>query len=203
VITGALQQSHDLSHTEAFVIPVAAVIALLASVGGYVAAKESPAVPNRRRATYGLFVALFIGGVAASIAVDRACDGFKTGSATRTWIGNVIALAAALWLLFATVSIGKDFSGRTIKKGAGLRRDRAFAVVRHPLYLGWALLAFAPVLAISWAYLLEFLPFLAFLYWQARQEELELRGALAPGEYSRYRRRTRAKIVPGDQLLHP
>jgi hypothetical protein len=26
---------------------------------------------------------------------------------------------------------------------------------------------------------------------------------LAPGDYRHYRRRTRAKIVPGDQLLHP
>jgi len=36
-------------------------------------------------------------------------------------IGNAIALAA-LWIVFATISIGADFSGRTVEEGGRLRR---------------------------------------------------------------------------------
>lgn len=196
-----VQHTHVLSRTEAAVWPAATAVALLASLIGYRTGGERPSLPTTRRRVYAFFALLFIGGVATSIAVDHACAGFDTKSVARTWIGNGIAVLGAAWIIFATISLGREFSGRTLKDGGKLRRGLAFAVVRHPLYLGWALVALAPAVAYSWAYLLVFIPLLLFEYWQARTEERELSDALGPGEYRRYRRRTRSAIVPGDYLL--
>jgi protein-S-isoprenylcysteine O-methyltransferase Ste14 len=79
--------------------------------------------------------------------------------------------------------------------GAGIQARGAYRFVRHPIYLGWALLTFgAPVMTatrfsfacISTLYLIVAIPF----------EERSLVEAFGD-EYREYRRRVRWRMLPG------
>jgi len=89
------------------------------------------------------------------------------------------------------------FASATIEIGAGQKviSSGPYALVRHPMYIGW-LVTFSgvpPALG-SWWGLFTIIPILLVVVWRLLDEEIFLAGNL-PG-YSEYQSRVRYRLVP-------
>ena len=112
-----------------------------------------------------------------------------------------IVLSAALALELAGVALsqaGRIYMGRSfgvLPANRGIVSTGPFAVVRHPIYLGWVLLSLGFLLAYpsarNFALLALSIPFVA---WRIRLEEEVLAADL---EYRAYCARVRFRLCPG------
>jgi len=96
---------NEPSLLDLIVIPAALLVALAASTAGYTLAGRRPSAPEGSPLPYAIFTVLILGAVIASVAIAENCAGLATGHRVRG-IGNLVAAAAALWIAYATASLG-------------------------------------------------------------------------------------------------
>ena len=147
---------------------------------------RAPVVANL--SAFGLFfpsLLIFSGSAEASIALPLALS------------GCLLALAGAALVLRSRAELGPAWSFvPKADQGAGLVTTGPYRLVRHPLYLGLALLAMGEALAFgSWPALLIVLSGIVPTFaWRARAEEKLLSRTFGE-RYAVYRQRTKM-IIP-------
>jgi len=128
---------------------------------------------------------LFSGSAEASVALPLALS------------GCLLALAGAALVLRCRAELGAAWSFvPKADQGTGLVTTGPYRLVRHPIYLGLALLAMGQALAFgSWpAVMIVLLGTVPTFAWRARVEE-KLLGRTFGERYAVYRRRTKM-IIP-------
>jgi protein-S-isoprenylcysteine O-methyltransferase Ste14 len=113
-------------------------------------------------------------------------------------LGSLLAVAGALLVLRSRAELGPAWSFAPMAADStGLVTTGPYRVVRHPIYLGLALLAMGQALAFgSWPAVLTVLGGIVPTFaWRARAEEAVL-GRTFGESYSLYRKQTRM-IIPG------
>jgi protein-S-isoprenylcysteine O-methyltransferase Ste14 len=114
----------------------------------------------------------------------------------RTLVHTVVALAGLLLIVLSVRAIDAlELAGiRKSHKASNLQIVGPYRLVRHPLYLGWMLIVFAPAnmtgdrlffAAISSAYLIVAIP------WEERSLEAAYGAA-----YAGYKRLVRSRVIP-------
>jgi protein-S-isoprenylcysteine O-methyltransferase Ste14 len=147
---------------------------------------RAPVVANL--AAFGLFfpsLLVFSGGPAGSTALLLASS------------GSLLAVAGAALVLRSRAELGPAWSFvPKADQGTGLVTTGPYRLVRHPIYLGLALLAMGEALAFgSWPALMIVLSgILPTFAWRARVEEKLLSRTFGEG-YAVYRQRTKM-IIP-------
>jgi protein-S-isoprenylcysteine O-methyltransferase len=108
----------------------------------------------------------------------------------------ILAISALTILLWARVTLGRNWSGRIVlKEGHELVTSGPYAYVRHPIYSGFILLIFATALQFaSLASFVGFLIFLAIFLWRTYREDA-LMSKTFPAEYPAYKARTK-RLIP-------
>jgi protein-S-isoprenylcysteine O-methyltransferase Ste14 len=116
----------------------------------------------------------------------------EASSATQVVAGDLVTLAACVWLLFAVVKLGRCFG--VLPEARGLVTTGPYSIVRHPVYLGEFGACAGLVLAAPSAW--NFVAALVFVSAQTVRMRLE-EAALASefSEYREYAART-PRIVP-------
>lgn len=117
---------------------------------------------------------------------------------TATILGLAIYAAGAIVRGWAMASMGERFRSWTVTRDArGLQRAGAYAIVRHPSYLGLLLIAAALPLIFGqpWLIALAILP-IATVAGRVGAEEHLLREAYGD-EYAAYASDTRSRLIPG------
>lgn len=120
---------------------------------------------------------------------------FRT-TGSRTIVHNAVALAGLLLIVLSVRAIDAlELAGiRMSHTPSNLQITGPYRIVRHPLYLGWMLLVFAPAnmtgdrlffAAISSAYLIVAIP------WEERSLEAAFGDA-----YLEYKRLVRCRVIP-------
>jgi protein-S-isoprenylcysteine O-methyltransferase Ste14 len=148
--------------------------------------ERAPVVANL--AAFGLFfpsLLVFSGGPAGSTALLLASS------------GSLLAVAGAALVLRSRAELGPAWSFvPKADRGTGLVTTGPYRLVRHPIYLGLALLAMGEALAFgSWPALMIVLSgILPTFAWRARAEEKLLSRTFGEG-YAVYRQRTKM-IIP-------
>jgi protein-S-isoprenylcysteine O-methyltransferase Ste14 len=104
------------------------------------------------------------------------------------------AMAAGGLLAFASMlSLGRSFG--IFPANRGVKRKGPYAVVRHPMYLGYMLWQFGFVLANpGWSNALVFALATGLQLWRIQREERVLAGDPI---YLDYRRQVRVRLIPG------
>jgi protein-S-isoprenylcysteine O-methyltransferase Ste14 len=123
------------------------------------------------------------------------CLMLPAGATTVTLAAAALALELAGVILSqaARICMGRSFG--ILPANRGIVSDGPFAVVRHPIYLGWALLSLGFVFAFPSARNMILLAVsLPFLAWRIKLEEELLR---ADPEYRAYCERVRFRLCPG------
>ena len=113
------------------------------------------------------------------------------------WILVALAVAGLLFTWWARIHIGRLWSDLIVKKAGHHVVDTGpYRLVRHPIYLGLLLAAFATAIekGTSFALFGAAIMTLAF-YTKARREERFLRAELGEDAYTAYARKT-AMLVP-------
>ena len=111
--------------------------------------------------------------------------------------GSLLALAGAALVLRSRAELGPAWSfAPRADQGTGLVTTGPYRLVRHPIYLGFTLLATGGALAFgSWpALVIVLLGVVPTLAWRARAEETLL-GRVFGERYAAYRERTKS-IIP-------
>ena len=128
------------------VADVVLVAAWLAVVGhnAYLSARGVQRAPETRRAIAGLLLACAL--VAAGTYLERASGGRVAVPTIVTAVGLVVACSGAVLHVQARRTLGAAWSPRP-DGAANLVERGAYRVVRHPLYLGLALLAVGTIAA--------------------------------------------------------
>jgi protein-S-isoprenylcysteine O-methyltransferase Ste14 len=117
--------------------------------------------------------------------------------AAMNWIFVGLTAAGLLFTWWARIHLGQLWSDRVVKKaGHYVVATGPYRLVRHPIYSGLILAAFATAIAkgTSFAMLGAVILTLAF-YLKARREERFLRAELGHSAYDAYARRT-PMLVP-------
>jgi len=111
------------------------------------------------------------------------------------WVGVVLTALGMLFMVWARIVIGANWSGRvTIKQGHDLIDRGPYALVRHPIYTGLlAAYLFTGLTWGDWRGLVAPVIALVALWRKLRLEEAFLRAQFGPA-YETYRGRTRALI---------
>ncbi len=148
----------------------------------------------------GLAVVFVIGG---TLLFGRNGSG-GIGSEARLWsfdptigvITAALSVLALVMLLWARVTLGRNWSGRiVVKEDHRLVTSGPYAHVRHPIYSGFILLIFSTALYIGrLAGILGFLIFLVIFLWRTYREDA-LMAETFPTEYPAYKARTR-RLIP-------
>ena len=147
---------------------------------------RAPLVANL--SAFALFVPsllIFAGGSEASMALPAALS------------GCLLALAGGALVFKSRAELGLAWSlVPKADQGTGLVTTGPYRLVRHPIYLGLALLAMGQALAFaSWpALMIVLCGIVPTFAWRARAEEKLLTGAFGE-RYAAYRQRTRM-IIP-------
>ncbi len=113
-----------------------------------------------------------------------------------TLVHSAVGLSGLLLIVLSVRAIdGLELAGiRQSHVSVSLQITGPYRIVRHPLYLGWILLVFAPAnmtgdrlvfAAITSAYLLVAIP------WEERSLE-----AAFGGDYTRYKQQVRSRVIP-------
>ena len=147
---------------------------------------------NQKILNFLISKALFL--VVIVSAIDHRC----AGSAVPLYgvvAGDVLVVLGFLIGFF--VFKENAFASATIEIGAGQKviSSGPYALVRHPMYVGW-LVTFSgvpPALG-SWWGLFTIIPILLVIVWRLLDEEIFLAGNL-PG-YSEYQTRVQYRLVP-------
>lgn len=115
--------------------------------------------------------------------------------------GTAVVVAASCWTIWSYLTLGNSFSvGEDLTSDHKLRVIGPYAVVRHPVYLGWLVLTVGLAAVISWSFLV-LSPLVVFgAVRQIPREETRLLRA-HPADFSRYRARTPDRLIPGDRWL--
>jgi protein-S-isoprenylcysteine O-methyltransferase Ste14 len=179
---------------------VAFVLVSLAlfAAAGFTKASLSPGVREDRgnRWVLPVFAILGYGGVAVSLACDRANIYTLDGSAVR-WFGVALYAVGGVLRLAPVFVLGRRFSGLVaIQPGHTLVTDGIYARIRNPSYLGLLVNAVGMALVFRSApgaalALLLLIP----LHARMVAEERLLEDTFGD-EYRRYRART-ARLIPG------
>jgi protein-S-isoprenylcysteine O-methyltransferase Ste14 len=153
---------------------------------------------------------LFAGGLLATLFLVSA-RAFIPALQVRLWdesfaIGWAMVAVSAFgyaWCWWARVYLGKLWSaGVSRKEGHRVVDTGPYGIVRHPIYSGAILAAFAFAVARATPLgILMALVFTAFFTWKARVEERFLQEELGPA-YDEYRRRV-PMLVPFLRLRAP
>jgi protein-S-isoprenylcysteine O-methyltransferase Ste14 len=147
---------------------------------------QAPAMANF--AAFGAFVIsllMFSGGAEGTLTLLFASS------------GSLLAVAGAIVVLKSRAALGAAWSFvPTTDEGAGFIRTGPYRLVRHPIYLGLALLAIGQALAFSsWpAFLVAVCGIVPTFAWRARAEEALLRRTFGD-RYAIYQNQTRM-IIP-------
>ena len=126
-------------------------------------------------------------------------SGSSEGS-TALWLaasGSLLAIAGAVLILKSRAELGPAWSFVPMAdQGTGLVTTGPYRLVRHPIYLGLALIALGEALAFSsWpAFLIVLCGIVPTFAWRGRAEETLL-GRRFGESYALYRRQTRM-IIP-------
>ena len=126
-------------------------------------------------------------------------SGSPEGS-TALWLaasGSLLAIAGAVLILKSRAELGPAWSFVPMAdQGTGLVTTGPYRLVRHPIYLGLALIALGEALAFSsWpAVLIVLCGIVPTFAWRARAEETLL-GQTFGESYALYRRQTKM-IIP-------
>lgn len=113
------------------------------------------------------------------------------------WSGSLLAIAGAALVLRSRAELGSAWSlAPKADQGTGVVTTGPYRLVRHPIYLGFALLAMGQALAFgSWPALMIVLSGMVPTFaWRARAEEKLLRRTLGE-RYLLYQQRTKM-IIP-------
>jgi protein-S-isoprenylcysteine O-methyltransferase Ste14 len=127
-------------------------------------------------------------------AIDHRCAGSETPLYVSAG-GDVLVALGFMLNLF--VFKENTFASATIEVGAGHKTIATgpYALVRHPMYLGWLVTFSGVPLALgSWWGLLALLAIVPVVVWRLLDEEALLVGNL-PG-YAEYQNRVRYRLVP-------
>lgn len=173
-------------------VTVAAVLVVIICAA---LAARPPSADRRQLLWLGL---LLVVAVAAGVCVLED-PGSRVYTPLMRYLGLVVIVIAVLWTAWSYRLLGPARSGAYEPRAGGrLQTGGAFAVVRHPIYLGYALtpvgfgLLFSPYVLIVAAGLL------IVGYDAARLEEPLLSREYQ--DYGRYRECTRNRILPLDHL---
>jgi protein-S-isoprenylcysteine O-methyltransferase Ste14 len=183
------------------VVVVLRAIALLACAGPMLlGVSDRHGAPRARQAKAGR--APVVANFAAFAAFFPSLLIFSGGSATRAALplalsGSLLALTGAALVLRSRAALGPAWSFVPMAdQETGLVTSGPYRLVRHPIYLGLALLAMGEALAFSScpAFLIVLFGILPTFVWRARAEEKVLDRAFGE-RYAVYRQRTRL-IIP-------
>ena len=107
--------------------------------------------------------------------------------------GIAIELIGVVLTQVARIYMGRRFG--LLPANRGIVSKGPFALVRHPIYIGWLLLAAGYAMSYPSARnILLIVAVLPFMIWRIEQEELLLG---EDPEYSAYRARVRFRLIPG------
>ena len=147
-----------------------------------------------------------MGGNASGLAEGRlhlAAYELGFGASGMTFLDSELSgllgepLAGLLFTWWARISLGSLWSGSVSRKeGHTVIQNGPYRLVRHPIYTGLILAAFAQAIQIGQAANLLGALLMTFGFWlKARLEERFLSQELGPEAYADYRRRT-PMLVP-------
>ena len=156
--------------------------------------RRTEPAPDERRSAWNAALAVVVHVTLAALALrDAGAD----AAPVRLVTGILVALVGLAFWTLAWQALAAD----------GLRRDPTaptpalvthgpFAIVRHPLALGMAILALGPAVAaataLTWA---SFAAVVAALARRAMQDEVELRATFGTA-YATYAEATRNRLIP-------
>jgi len=114
-------------------------------------------------------------------------------SGLLAWSGVGIELFGVAFSQVSRIYMGRSFG--ILPGNRGIVSRGPFALVRHPIYLGWFLLTFGYLASYpSWMNCLIALAMLPFMMWRIQLEEDLLN---ADPDYRKYRRLVPFRLVPG------
>jgi len=141
----------------------------------------------------GYRIVLVIGGIVGLVPAHDDYGPLRLWVVTRqeAWICVGLIAAGFAFSWWARINLGSLWSGQVTKKADHrVVNTGPYRIVRHPIYTGILLAAFATAAAKGTVFGLAFAPIVTLGLWmKARLEERWLRQELDPGAYDSYRRR--------------
>jgi len=141
----------------------------------------------------GYRIVLVIGGIVGLVPAHDDYGPLRLWVVTRqeAWICVGLIAAGFAFSWWARIYLGSLWSGQVTKKADHrVVNTGPYRIVRHPIYTGILLAAFATAAAKGTVFGLAFAPIVTLGLWmKARLEERWLRQELDPGAYDSYRRR--------------
>ncbi len=191
------QRSHRLDLFFAFFPFAAWVVAVIGLLIARAGRRDEKGLDKRQIVP---FVVLLLNAVVVGVA-DHFLRGWRVQTPCVRYLGVLVAVLAYVWVGWSYKLLGTARSGRyEPRSDARLQTGGAYAVVRHPIYLGFVLAAIAGALLFSPLVLLIVVGLLLVGYDAARVEERLLRAKYG-ADYARYMRCTPNRILPFDRLL--
>jgi len=120
---------------------------------------------------------------------------FIDGTSGTVGVGLALTAVGLAFSVWARLCIGKNWSARIeLKQGHQLIRKGPYAIVRHPIYLGFMMATLGTAIVFAeWSGLLAFALIVAAWGYKARLEESAMTEQFG-SEYEQYRRKVKALI---------
>jgi len=122
-------------------------------------------------------------------------DHFIEATSDTVGVGLALTAVGLAFSVWARICIGKNWSARIeLKQGHQLIRNGPYAIVRHPIYLGFMLATLGTAIAFAeWSGLLAFALIVLAWGYKARLEESAMIEQFG-SEYEEYRRKVKGFI---------